>query len=109
METTIKSFVATRIDSNLAVVKVVVADNLAYTTANGVESTTTRCSVAEDVCNEHIGCSLNLFGNGAFADARALAIDLTKELSGSKVTVENLETTLDSGQVIRRWTIVKIN
>lgn len=108
METTIKAFTATRVNNELAVVKVVVADELAYTASNGTESTTNKCSVGEDVCNEHIGCGLNVFGEGAFADARALAVDLTKEFSGTKVEVENLELATDSGLIVHRWTIVKM-
>lgn len=108
METTIKAFTALRVNSELATVKAVVNDALAYTTSDGSASTTNNTNVADDVCQEYIGCNLVVFGAGAFADARALALDLTKDLKGTKVEVENIETTTASGVVRHQWTIVKV-
>lgn len=108
METTIKAFTALRVNSELATVKAIVNDALAYTASDGTSATTNNVNVATDVCEEHIGCSLVVFGAGAFADARALALDLTKDLKGTKVEVENIETTTASGVVRHQWTIVKV-
>lgn len=108
METTIKAFTAIRVNSELATVKAIVNDTLTYNAADGSASTTNNATVADDICQEHIGCGLNIFGEGAFREARGLALDLTKELAGAKVEVENLETTTASGVVMHRWTIVKM-
>lgn len=108
METTIKAFTAIRVNSELATVKAIVSDVLTYNAANGSEDTTNNAEVSAEVCAEHIGCGLTVFGEGAFRDARALALDLTKDFAGAKVEVENLELTTKSGVVTRRWTIVKL-
>ena len=108
METTIKAFTAIRVNSELATVKAIVNDALTYTASDGSASTTNNTNVADDVCQEYIGCSLVIFGDRAFADARALALDLTKELKDTKVAVENIETTTASGVVRHQWTIVKM-
>lgn len=108
METTIKAFTALRVNSELATVKAIVNDALAYTASDGTSATTNSVNVATDVCEEHIGCNLVVFGAGAFADARALALDLTKDFKGTKVEVENIETTTASGVVRHQWTIVKV-
>lgn len=108
METTIKAFTAIRVNSELATVKAIVSDVLTYTTTNGREDTTNNAEMSAELCVEHIGCELPVYGEGAFRDARALALDLTKDFAGAKVEVENLELTTKSGVVTRRWTIVKI-
>ena len=107
METTIKAFTAIRVNSELATVKAVVNDVLTYNAVNSKKDATNNAEVSTEVCTEHIGCALTVFGEGAFRDARALAVDLTKDFAGAKVEVENLELTTKSGPT-RRWTITKI-